>query len=120
MTRSIPLRWYLQLEGLAVLALLTLFYASRHWSWWWFGILFFAPDLFMLGYLVNRRVGALVYNLGHTYTTPAVLLAAGLLAHVPALLAGGTIWGAHIGFDRLLGYGLKADTGFKDTHLQKL
>jgi hypothetical protein len=27
------------------------------------------------------------------------------------------IWVAHIGFDRLLGYGLKLETGFEQTHL---
>ncbi|MDU3890869.1 MAG: DUF4260 family protein [Serratia liquefaciens] len=27
------------------------------------------------------------------------------------------IWGAHIGFDRALGYGLKYASGFADTHL---
>jgi hypothetical protein len=30
------------------------------------------------------------------------------------------IWVAHIGFDRLLGYGLKYPTGFGNTHLGKL
>ena len=30
------------------------------------------------------------------------------------------IWLAHIGVDRLLGYGLKYPTGFKDTHLQRV
>ena len=30
------------------------------------------------------------------------------------------IWIAHIGFDRLLGYGLKYPSDFKDTHLRRL
>jgi len=30
------------------------------------------------------------------------------------------IWIAHIGIDRVLGYGLKYPTAFKDTHLQKV
>jgi hypothetical protein len=30
------------------------------------------------------------------------------------------VWIAHIGFDRLLGYGLKYDTAFKDTHPGKV
>jgi len=32
----------------------------------------------------------------------------------------GLIWLVHIGADRLLGYGLKYPTGFKDTHLQRV
>ena len=30
------------------------------------------------------------------------------------------IWLAHIGMDRMLGYGLKYPTGFKDSHLQRV
>jgi hypothetical protein len=30
------------------------------------------------------------------------------------------IWMAHIGLDRMLGYGLKYPTFFKDTHLQRV
>ena len=30
------------------------------------------------------------------------------------------IWLAHIGADRLLGYGLKYPTAFKDTHLNRV
>jgi hypothetical protein len=30
------------------------------------------------------------------------------------------IWGAHIGADRMLGYGLKYPTAFKHTHLQRV
>jgi hypothetical protein len=31
-----------------------------------------------------------------------------------------SIWTAHIGFDRALGYGLKDTSGFKNTHLQRI
>ena len=41
-----------------------------------------------------------------------------LNAHMPLCLC--TIWVAHIGFDRALGYGLKYATAFKDTHLGKV
>ena len=36
------------------------------------------------------------------------------------LLSLAFILGAHIGFDRALGYGLKLPSGFKDTHLGRL
>ena len=42
------------------------------------------------------------------------------LTHHRLLLAISTIWIIHIAFDRLLGYGLKYSTHFKDTHLQHL
>ncbi len=95
------------------------FYQQLHGSWLWFAALFLVPDLFMLGYLANKRVGALVYNLAHTYTAP--LLVFGVLRFAGSTLYDWLIliWVAHIGWDRLLGYGLKYDTAFKDTHLQR-
>ena len=113
-------RTLLHWEGAAILLVTCLFYQQVHGSWRWFALLFLAPDLFMLGYLANKKVGALVYNLVHTYTVPALVLAAllfsGQTSHCWLVL----IWVAHIAWDRLLGYGLKYETAFKDTHLQRV
>jgi hypothetical protein len=64
----------------------------------------------------GNRIGALVYNLGHSYLLPGLIAISFLILarDVPAILY---IWFAHIGMDRLLGYGLKEDTGFRHTHL---
>ena len=105
-----------RLEGLAALALGVAAYAWLGQSWWVFALLFLAPDLAMLGYLRSPRLGALTYNLGHTYAAPAVLALAGLVLG-PLAYGVAAIWTAHIGFDRLLGYGLKLDSGFEHTHL---
>jgi hypothetical protein len=72
----------------------------------------------MLGYLANVRLGSTLYNFAHTYLNPAILLAIAFFADKPQLIPIALIWTAHIGFDRLLGFGLKYPTHFKDTHLQ--
>jgi hypothetical protein len=82
-----------------------------------FALLFLLPDLSMLGYLVSRHVGAACYNAGHSYLGPAALAALGAALNVHVLLCFACIWAAHVGFDRLLGYGLKYGTRFGDTHL---
>jgi len=120
MSNLVPLRIYLQAEGAAVLALTVVFYAAHHFSWGLFALLFLVPDLSMIGYSINLRMGALFYNLGHTHVFPAALIAAGMLASSSWSLAIGLIWCAHIGFDRMVGYGLKCDSSFKETHLQKV
>jgi hypothetical protein len=51
---------------------------------------------------------------------PAILLAFGLWGHQSAATSTGLIWLAHIGLDRLLGYGLKYATEFKDTHFSRV
>jgi Domain of unknown function (DUF4260) len=40
--------------------------------------------------------------------------------HAPLVLALGLVWLAHVGLDRLLGYGLKYDHSFQHTHLGML
>jgi Domain of unknown function (DUF4260) len=105
----------------ATLFLLTLFaYQHLHYSWLLFALLFLTPDLSMLGYLLNVRAGAALYNLAHTLTLPLALLLASYFQHWAAATGIALIWTAHIAFDRLLGYGLKYPTFFKDTHLQHI
>ncbi len=78
-------------------------------------MLFLTPDISFLGYLSSPRIGALSYNLVHSYIGPLTLLAASF--SVPRLAAFAIIWLSHIAIDRLLGYGLKYATAFSDTHL---
>ncbi len=110
-------RTFLRLEGLFVLGVALYGYFSRDGSIWFFLLFALAPDLSMLGYLAGPQIGSLTYNLVHTYSLP---LAVGVIGHtsgVPLAVMLALIWAGHIGADRLLGYGLKFDTGFKDTHL---
>lgn len=110
-------RIILQAEGAAVFALALAAYAQWGGSWGLFGLLILAPDLAMLGYVFGNRIGAAVYNAGHTYVVPLALVAIGVAAEASTLTALALVWIVHIGFDRMLGYGLKYETGFGDTHL---
>jgi len=110
----------LRIEEAFLLAASVVVYSRMHSSWVLFAVLFLAPDLFMLGYLVNPRVGAVSYNVGHTQFVPLVLFAVAFATGRAVLSAIAIIWFAHIAFDRLLGYGLKYPAHFKDTHIQHL
>jgi hypothetical protein len=107
----------LRLEGAAVLAAASAAYAQTDTGWVLFALLFLVPDVSMLGYLVGRRVGAAAYNLGHSYVLPVMLGVIGVLLSQHLIVALFLIWMAHIGFDRMLGYGLKYATAFGHTHL---
>lgn len=110
-------RILLRLEGAAVLIGSVWAYGHLdHW-WGWFALLFLAPDVGMIGYLVNTRWGAVCYNLFHTYLGPLGLVGLAWQLGSTWGLAIGLVWSAHIGFDRLLGYGLKQASGFDRTHL---
>jgi hypothetical protein len=119
MRMSMP-RVLLRAEGIVILASATVFFAREDASWWLFALLFFAPDLSMVGYAAGTRIGAFVYNAFHSTAVALPLSVAGVMADWPVVVAIGLIWLAHIGFDRVLGYGLKYPEGFKETHLQRV
>jgi hypothetical protein len=85
-----------------------------------FALLFLAPDLSMLGFLAGLKIGAACYNFFHTYTLPLAIGAAAYFEGAHVLLCVCVIWIAHIGFDRVMGYGLKYASAFKDTHLGRV
>lgn len=128
-----PALW-LRIEGAVVLIGAIAFYATRGGSWLLFALLFFAPDLSALGYLLDRRpqsshkqrksgdsqdasknmsaamdvsIGNQTYNLAHTLVFPSLLLGYGLLAGSALAVALALIWLGHIGLDRMVGYTLK-------------
>lgn len=107
----------LQIEGLCVLFLSILAYGKLGIGWKFFFLLFLVPDVSMIVYLLNSKRGHLIYNVAHSYSFPLLLLGTGIYFNAPAWLATGLIWTAHIGFDRMLGYGLKYSSGFRFTHL---
>ncbi|KEO51995.1 DUF4260 domain-containing protein [Thioclava pacifica] len=105
------------IAGLALAAMM-----GPGWSWWVWIVIFFAPDLSMLGYLAGPVSGAVAYNLAHIYGFGLAIAALGALpvAQTPWLVAAGLLVLAHAGFDRMLGYGLKRRSGFQDTHLGRI
>jgi Domain of unknown function (DUF4260) len=116
---SLP-RALLHAEGATVFAGATLLYFHGDHPWWLYLVLALAPDLSMVAYLAGARAGAAAYDAVHTSAVPVGVAVAGVVADTRTLVAVALVWLAHIGADRALGYGLKYETGFKDTHLQRV
>jgi hypothetical protein len=95
-------------------------YGRGDGGWGFFALLFFAPDLSMIFYFAGPRVGAIAYNCAHVTFVPLLLGAGGLAFGQPLLTRLALIHLAHIGLDRVLGFGLKYPTAFADTHLSRI
>ena len=117
---STSMRVLLRAEGLAALVAAVVMYEKSGFGWGTFALFFLAPDLSLLGYLAGNRIGAIAYNVAHSYVGALGLFGAGMYLVSSELEVAGLIWCAHIGFDRTLGYGLKSAAGFAFTHLGRI
>jgi hypothetical protein len=113
-------RTLMRIEGALLFLGPTLFYLISDAPWELYALLFFAPDLGLLGYLIGKRTGAIAYNALHSTIGPLALAALGVVALWPEAGPISLIWFAHIGFDRVFGFGLKYANGFSLTHLGRL
>ncbi len=107
----------------AAMTLISIYFLSIYnlgLSVWIWIFLFFTPDIGMLGYLVNTKVGAIIYNLFHHKGIALALTITGYFMHNDILTAIGILLSAHSSFDRMMGYGLKYDDSFQHTHLGSL
>ena len=86
------------------------------YSRWWFVGLILVPDIRMLGYLINSKIGAWAYNLFHHRGIAIGLYLFGIFTGSEVLQLAGVILFSHIAMDRIFGYGLKYEKGFKFTH----
>lgn len=110
----------LQVEGLVLAALMVVLTYKAEQSLWFLLYTFLLFDISMIGYAINKTVGAAFYNVGHSTILPTVLLIIGLLADNHATQIWSYAWLFHISIDRSLGYGLKHKKSFQHTHLGRI
>ncbi len=107
----------LKIEELAQFILGIVLFSMLDYKWWLFPLLLFLPDIGMLGYLVNPKIGAISYNLFHHKAVAITIALIGLYLVNSLLMLVGIILFSHASFDRIFGCGLKYPDSFKHTHL---
>ena len=110
----------LEESGLFALSIFFLYKLNLDFSWWLYLLLFFSPDIGILGYAVNNKFGAFTYNLFHHKAIACILIGLGIYYFNDILLFAGLMMLAHASFDRILGYGLKYPDHFKHTSIGQL
>lgn len=111
------MKMLIKLEEIAMFALGIFAFNQLNFDWWWFLILILTPDIGMLGYLVNSKVGAISYNLFHHKTIAILVYINGTYFQNEFMQLVGVILFSHAALDRAFGYGLKYFDNFKHTHL---
>ena len=110
----------LKLEELFMFLLGIYLFSLLDFQWWWFLILILLPDIGMVGYVLNNKAGALMYNIFHHKGLAIAIYLTGIYLSVPLFQLIGIIVFSHASMDRMIGYGLKYEKGFKYTHLGEI
>ena len=107
----------LKIEEVLLFGLALFLFNQLDYPWWLYAVLFFAPDLSMVGYLQGPRLGAIVYNIVHHKALAVALYILGAVLEQPPLQLAGVVLLGHTSLDRVFGYGLKYPEAFHSTHL---
>lgn len=110
----------LKLEQTALFILGIFLFNHLNYEWWWFLALILAPDLSMIGYAFGNKTGAFLYNFFHHKGIAVLIYILGCYFDVEMLQLTGIILFSHSAMDRVFGYGLKYEKGFKYTHLGEI
>jgi hypothetical protein len=110
----------LKLEELGLFILGIYLFSFLNYQWWWFLVLILAPDLSMFGYLFGNKSGAFFYNVFHHKGIAILFYILGFYLKIEIIQLSGIILFSHSAMDRIFGYGLKYESGFKYTHLGEI
>jgi hypothetical protein len=110
----------IKLEELGLFLFGIYLFSQLNFDWWWFLVLILAPDFSMIGYLFGNKYGAFLYNVFHHKGIAILIYLLGIHFSNDLIQLTGIILFAHSSMDRMLGYGLKYESGFKFTHLGEI
>ncbi|WP_251943880.1 DUF4260 family protein [Staphylococcus sp. Marseille-Q5304] len=82
----------IRLENAFVFITAVIIYFMFGFSLWIFLLFLLVPDISMLGYLIDKKIGSYVYNIGHSYIVPILITLFYLVIGENLLLEIALIW----------------------------
>ncbi|GGF78857.1 DUF4260 domain-containing protein [Wenyingzhuangia marina] len=110
----------LKLEEFGQFLLSIVLFSQLNFSLWVFPACLLLPDFSMVGYLINSKTGAWLYNIFHHKLLGIFFYSLGLWLQNETIMLIGIILFGHSAMDRIFGYGLKYNDDFKHTHLGRI
>jgi Domain of unknown function (DUF4260) len=111
------MKYIIKLEEMGMFALSIFALNHLQVAWWYYMIMLLGPDIGLVGYLLGNKVGAACYNICHHKGIAVALFLFGFVYNESLVMVAGIIMFGHSSMDRMFGYGLKYNEGFKFTHL---
>lgn len=92
--------------AMAVLSIYLFLNLQLNIAWWLYILLFFIPDLSLIGFSMQNKPGILIYSVIHHKAFAILLWICGLYFNIEYITLAGLILFGHISFDRFLGLSL--------------
>ena len=118
--RDFTMKKLIQSEEVMIVALSIYLFSLLNQPWWLFLVLLLVPDIFMLGYIIDTKIGAIIYNIGHHRGISVAIFLLGMVLQLNVVSLIGVILFAHSSMDRIFGYGLKFSDAFTHTHMDNI
>jgi hypothetical protein len=115
--KSFTMKNIIKLEELAMFCASVYLLSQFNLPWWIYIALALGPDIGMIGYAGGNKIGAFCYNLVHHKAVAIAVYFIGMYLQSDIAMITGIILFGHSSMDRMFGYGLKLNGGFKFTHL---
>ena len=109
-SQSVNMKTLIKLEEAGLVLLAFYLFLVLDYAWWWFPLLFFVPDVSLIGYLVNRKLGGTIYNFVHYKALAILVYLGGSLFQLPTFQLAGLVLFGHSSLDRALGFELQEPT----------
>ena len=109
----------LKLEEVGMFLLSIILFNQLDYAWWVFPACLLLPDISMIGYVMNPKTGAWIYNSFHHKLVAIITFSIGLWLNVSVITLAGIILLGHSAMDRMFGIGLKYKDRFTHTHLSR-
>jgi hypothetical protein len=101
----------IKLEEMGLVLLSFYLFLALDYAWWWFPLLFFVPDVSLIGYFISKKAGARTYNVIHHKALSVALYLLGSVMQMPAFQLAGLVLLGHSSLDRVLGFELQPTEG---------
>ncbi|MDD7886800.1 DUF4260 domain-containing protein [Flavivirga sp. 57AJ16] len=110
----------LKLEEVGMFLLSIILFNQLDYPWWVFPACLLLPDISMIGYVMNLRIGAWIYNFFHHKLAVIITFIMGIWLNESVITLAGVILLGHSAMDRMFGIGLKYKDRFTHTHLSRI
>jgi len=92
--------------AMTILAIYLMLNLDLNIAWWLYILLFFVPDISLIGFSMNNTPGIMVYSVIHHKALAILIWITGIYLTLPYITLAGLILFGHTSFDRFLGLSL--------------